>query len=418
MRKQSFHSSVICYTKGSSIDTPSFETLDSASLKPVSKVKPVKVAKRVGVTTIVMGKLEQYRKPEQKYYNLIKLIADPYFLVACYEEIAKKKGNKPPGSDGYTIEGLNWEWFVKTSESLKSGIFVFQPNRRLEIPKANGKTRPLGISDPRGKIVQKALHAVLEAIFEPKFLSSSHGLRPKKSVHSALLRVYLIGQKHNWVIQGEITKCFDQIPHGIIMNRIKKYVADPRFLEILNKFLKAGYFDPKTGKLVLSNIGTPQEFFLSSLLANIVLHELDKYMFKYETSFNKGLKRIINPEYKSLASKRSRATDPIKRRSLLNQMRNLRRSLIADPDFRRMEYIRYADDFVVFVSGSLKDAKFIQSNIKDVLKTNCGLELNQEKTIISNLSKEKLSFLGAEVKKLRHNPQLLPVLLDQSQQQR
>ena len=155
------------------------------------------MAKRVGVTTIVMGKLEQYRKPEQKYYNLIKLIADPYFLVACYEEIEKKKGNMSPGSDGYTIEGLNWEWFVKTSESLKSGIFVFQPHRRVELSKANGKTRPLGISSPRDKIVQKALHAVLEAIFEPKFLSSSHGLRPKKSVHSALLRVYLIGHKHN-----------------------------------------------------------------------------------------------------------------------------------------------------------------------------------------------------------------------------
>jgi group II intron reverse transcriptase/maturase len=336
-----------------------------------------------------MGKLEQYRKPEQKYYNLIKLIADPYFLVACYEEIAQKKGNLTPGSDGYTIDGLNWDWFVKTSESLKSGIFVFQPNRRVEIPTANGQTRPLGISSPRDKIVQKALHAVLVAIFESKILSSSPGFRPKKSVHSALLRVYLIGHKHNWVIQGDITKCFDQIPQGLIMNRIKKYVGDPRFLEILNKFLKAGYLEPNTGKLVQSDIGTPQGFFLSPLLANIVLHELDKYMFKYETSIKKGLKRIINPEYKSLASKISRATDPMKRRSLLNQMRNLRRSLIADPDFRRMEYIRYADDFVVFVSGSLKDAKFIQSNIKDVLKTNCGLELNQEKTVISNLSKEK-----------------------------
>jgi len=111
MRKQSFHSSVTCNTKESSINTPSFETLDSASLKPVRAVKPVKVAKRVGVTTIVMGKLEQYRKPEQnkqkqqKYYNLIKLIADPYLLVACYEEIAKKKGNMSPGSMNILLMG-------------------------------------------------------------------------------------------------------------------------------------------------------------------------------------------------------------------------------------------------------------------------------------------------------------------------
>jgi retron-type reverse transcriptase len=173
------------------------------------------------------------------------------------------------------------------------------------------------------------------------------------------------------------------------MKRINKYVGDPRFLEILNKFLKAGFIDQNTGKLVQSDFGTPQGGILSPLLANIVLHELDKYMFKYETSFKRGLKRKINPEYKSLASKRSSATDPLKRGTLLNQMRKLRRSLIADPDFRRMEYIRYADDFVVFVSGSLKDAKFIQSNLKDVLKTNCGLELNQEKTVISNLNNEK-----------------------------
>jgi hypothetical protein len=317
MRKRSFHSSVTCYTKESSIDTPSFESLDSDILKPVRAVKPVKVAKRVGVTTIVKGKLEQYRKPEQKYYNLIKLIADPYFLVACYEEIAKKKGNMNPpllltlqnhrqqGSDGYTIDGLNWEWFVKTSESLKSGIFVFKPNRRVELPKANGQTRQLGISYPRDMIVQKALHAVLEAKFETKFLSSSQGFSSKKSVHSALLRAYLIGHKHNWVIQGGITKCFDQIPHGIIMKRINKYVGDPRFLEILNKFLKAGYIDPNKGKLVHSDSGTPQTGFLTPILANIVHHELDKYMFKYETSYKKGLKRSINPEYKSLASKRS-----------------------------------------------------------------------------------------------------------------
>ena len=416
MRERSFHSSVTCYTKESSIATPSFESLDSDNLKPVRAVKPEKVAKRVGVTTIVKGKLEQYRKPEQKYYNLIKLIADPYFLVACYEEIAQKKGNMSPplqltlqnhrqqGSNGYTIDGLNWEWFVKTSESLKSGIFVFKPNRRVELPKTNGQTRPIGFNSPREKIVEKALHAVLEAIFESKFLSSSQRFSSKKSVHSALLRVYLLGHKHKWVIQGDITKCFDQIPHGIIMKRINKYVGDPRFLEILNKFLNAGYIDPNNGKVVLSHIGTPQAGILSPLLANIVLHELDKYMFKYESSFKKGLKRWINPEYKSLASKKSWATDHLKRRSLLNQRRYLRRSLIADPDFRRLEYIRYADDFVVFVSGSLKDAKFILSNIKDLLKTNCGLELNQEKTVIRNLSKEKWSFLGAEVKKLKHNP--------------
>jgi retron-type reverse transcriptase len=186
------------------------------------------------------------------------------------------------------------------------------------------------------------------------------------------------------------------------MNRINKYVGDPRFIELLNKYLRAGSLIKKTGKIVKSDIGTPHVGNLSPLLVNIVLHELDRYMFKYETSFKKGVKQnreqtegiqkqIINPEYQNLASKSSRATDNMKRRTLLqkHQRRKLSRSLKVDPDFRRMEYIRYADDFVVFVSGSFKDAKFIQSNIKDILKTKCGLELNQDKIVINNLSKEK-----------------------------
>jgi len=110
MRKRNFHSSVCIYAKGSSLNPLTLETSDSNNNKPVSKVEASKkVAKRVGVTTIVMQKLEQYKKPEQKYYNLIDIIADPYFLVACYEEIAKKKSNMTPGSDGITLDGLNWD---------------------------------------------------------------------------------------------------------------------------------------------------------------------------------------------------------------------------------------------------------------------------------------------------------------------
>jgi len=110
MRKRNFHSSVCNYAKGSSINHLTLETSDSNNNKPVSKVEPSKKeAKRVGVTTIVMQKLEQYKKPEQKYYNLIDIIADPYFLVDFYEEITKKKGKGTPGANGITIDGLNWD---------------------------------------------------------------------------------------------------------------------------------------------------------------------------------------------------------------------------------------------------------------------------------------------------------------------
>lgn len=403
MRRRSFHSSASTCTKGNSITSPRVETLDSNLEKPVNKVKPAKVAKRVGVTTMVRKLLEQNKVAEQKYYKIMKIIADPKFLVACYDEIRSKQGNMTRGIDETTLDGINYEWFEKTAEELWGGKFKFKPNRRVEIPKANGKSRPLGVGSSRDKIVQKALHAVLEAIFEPLFLPSSHGFRPNRSTHSALLKVYLAGNKHNWVIQGDITKCFDSIPHSIIMKRISAQIGDPAFLSIISKFLDAGYIDPNTGKLIRSDLGAPQGGILSPILSNIVLHEFDKYMAKHITSFSKGRKRRWNPVYKSLLAKRGRSKSPEEKLNLLRQMRTMRSADMFDPGFIRMEYVRYADDFVILVTGSLRDAGYIKSNVKDFIKTNCGLDLNTDKTVISNIATEKWKFIGAEMSKIRIN---------------
>jgi len=186
------------------------------------------------------------------------------------------------------------------------------------------------------------------------------------------------------------------------MKRINKYIGDPRFLEILNKFIKAGYIDPKTGDLVKPERGTPLGGVISPLLCNIVLHELDKYMADTENKFSQGKTRKINPVYKSLANKRFSSKDSVavERLNLLRERRETRRSLMGDNNYRSLEYIRYADDFIVLVSGSFKDAKFIQNNIKDYIKANCGLELNQNKTVISNILKDEWSFLGEKMKKI------------------
>ena len=136
-----------------------------------------------------------------------------------------------------------------------------------------------------------------------------------------------------------------------------------------------------------------------------MLHELYKYMADTENKIFKGKTRKINPIYKSLANKRFSSNDPVERLNLLNEMRKTRRSLMADPNYRRLDYIRYADDFLVLVSGSFKDALFIQNNIKDYIKANCGLELNQNKTVISNILNNEWSFLGAKMKKLKINPE-------------
>jgi group II intron reverse transcriptase/maturase len=411
LRKRSFHSSnasLNALTKGNRDNMSVSESIDIHSKELIGTTKPIvkKAVKPINVTTMVMEKLNYMNG--NKFYKLLNILSDPFFLVACYEEIKGKKGNMTPGSDNYTIDGLNWNWFVNTAESLRKGTFYFSPARRIEIPKTNGKTRALGISSPRDKIVQKAMHAILEAIYEPLFLNYSHGFRPGKSIHTALRKIYISGNKYSWVIQGDIIKCFDSIPHQIIMERISKRIGDPRFLEYISKFLNAGYLDP-SGKLVKSSIGTPQGGILSPLLCNIVLHQLDLFMDNFIHKFRKGVKRKGSSIYRKVGYLRKIASDSRIRRELLLKLRTLNSNDRFDPNFRRLDYIRYADDFVILVTGSIHDATHIKNNTKEFLKNNCGLELNSDKTIITNIGDNRWSFLGAEIVKLRKSPSFLRI---------
>lgn len=193
-------------------------------------------------------------------------------------------------------------------------------------------------------------------------------------------------------------------PHEIILTRIKSKIGDSKIIELITKFIKAGYIE--SVKLVSYNKGTSPGGLLSPLLANIVLHELDKFMDSYtkQNPLKEGNK--INPKYKKLAIHRGGSIDPVEKLRILRKMRLTRRTLITEPKLalKKIEYIRYADDFIVLVSGSIQDAKNIQQLIKDFLKSNCGLELNMEKSVISNMLNDKWSFLGADIRKLRAKP--------------
>lgn len=355
-----------------------------------------KARKSDSFVTLVQKELLLCRDKQGIYSGIINILKKPEFLVACYEEIKGKPGNMTRGHIKGTLDGLSWSWFEKVGESLIKGKFEFSPARRVLIPKANGATRPLGINSPREKIIQKALAAILEQIWEPKFSSSSHGFRPNRSVHSALKSLYLEGGNYTWVIQGDITKCFDSIPHRIILDRIKKVIKCQRTLELISKSLQAGYIDPETGNLCQSDKGTPQGSVLSPLLCNIVLHELDKYMESLRNNFNKGDRRRPNPAYVKLNSRRRYIKDHFQRAKILMEMRRLRASDPMDPSFRRVKYVRYADDFIIMIIGTHSDAINIRNKVKSVLKEKCGLELNMEKTVISNIQKEGFKFLGAD----------------------
>jgi group II intron reverse transcriptase/maturase len=390
--------------------------------KPIRKTRPnllVEVSKR----------MKKFVNDEGVYYNLNKLLSDPYFLIACYENIKGKPGNMTKGIDNYTLDGLNGEWFMKVAKDLHDGTFKFNPGRLKDISKGNGQIRTLSITSPsspvwlgplvqatrgikispalvlwtkagrtRDKIVQKAIGIILEAAYEPLFSIHSFGFRPKKSTHDALSELRLRGAGFTWVIQGDIDKCFDSIPHSIIRREINKVIGCPNMRSLIDKVI-AYPISNKDNIIIKNKIGTPQGTICSPILANIVLDVFDKYMENYISIFNKGKLKRHNSEYIKLQYLRKKAIQN-EEHSLaiqyLVQMRKLNSYDNMDSSFRRMYYIRYADDFIILVTGSHKECIEIRENITQFLKENCGLTLNKDKTLITSMRKH-FKFLGASI---------------------
>ena len=400
MRGQSPHSSP-------ERKTPSSSVTKGGSVKTSTQKRGTRsMVSNQNLRSFVQSKLDSYRTKDNKYNGIIRILSDIGFLQYCYMLIKGKPGNMSKGSTKETLDGLTYEWFEKLSEDVKSGALKFTPARRVLVPKPGKKEkRPLGIGAPRDKIVQKGLQVLLEAIYEPMFLDCSHGFRPNKSTHSALRILYLKAHQHSWVIQGDISKCFDRIPHDVIKNLLKKNIVCDKTLTIILKALKVGYVDPETKQVVKSNIGTPQGSVLSPLLANIVLHELDKYLvFKIIPEYNKGRRRRTNPIYNAIAyardPKNPNASEKAKIEALA-KMREIPRMDTSDPNYRRSMYVRYADDFVFIVEGPRSEAVEIKNKIKIFLEENTGLELSDEKTLVSHVGKG-FNFLGAHIKSSRH----------------
>lgn len=367
---------------------PSNEDEKPNKRKPIRKTKPdlfVEVSKR----------MKKYVSENGVYYNLNKLLSDPYFLIACYENIKSKPGNMTKGIDKYTLDGLNGEWFIKLAKELHDGTFKFNPARLKEIPKANGKIRTLSITSPRDKIVQKAIGIILEAAYEPLFSKHSFGFRPKKSTHDALNELKLRGAGFTWVIQGDIEKCFDKIPHNVIRKEINKVIGCPNMRSLIDKVI--AYPISNNNTIVKTRIGTPQGTICSPILANIVLDLFDKYIEDYIKNFNKGKLKKHNPEYVKLQYLRKKAIDN-KEYSLaiqyLVKMRKINGYDNMDSSFRRMFYVRYADDFVILTTSTHTECIEIRENITNFLLENCGLTLNRDKTLITSMRKH-FKFLGA-----------------------
>jgi group II intron reverse transcriptase/maturase len=332
--------------------------------------------------------------------NLISLLSNPTLLEIAYNNIKSKPGNMTPGITPETLVGMSGDWFTETAELLRSGKFDFKPGcSRINIPKASCGTRPLSIGTPRDKIVQEAMRMILEAIYEPNFSDNSHGFRPFRSCHSALKAFYTKFQYSQWLIEGDIYKCFDSIEHNKLMNLIERKISDRRFTHYINKALKAGYFEFITYKHNIAVFGTPQGSIISPLLANIFLHQLDEFIASLKEIFDKGEKPQINPIARYYEGKIARAKAKGNMKLVHDLSMEARRHSFMnfeDPNLRRLMYLRYADDWIIGVRGTLKETQEILKIVSDFC-TSIGLTVSQQKTKITNLSTSKALFLGVEL---------------------
>jgi len=310
--------------------------------------------------------------PHRRFDDLFNLVADPGFLLVAWDRVRGNKGARTAGVDGqtayYVEAGIGVEGFLdRLRAEIKDRSFRPLPARERMIPKpGTTKRRRLGISTVRDRVVQASLKLVLEPIFEADFLPCSYGFRPNRRAHDAVAEVrHFTSRTYEWVVEGDIQSCFDEISHSALLDRVRARVGDKRVLALVKAFLKAGILD-EDHLLRETGAGTPQGSILSPLLSNVALSVLDEY--------------IAQAPGGPGASRNDRLT---RRRHGL-------------PNYRLS---RYADDWCLVVSGTKADAEALREEIAGVLST-MGLRLSEEKTLITHID-EGLDFLGWHIQRRR-----------------
>ena len=365
----------------------------------------------------VLNSLNEHSKDSSyKFERLYRILFNEELFYVAYQKIASNEGSTTKGSDGRSIDEMSLARIETLIASLKDESYQPHPSRRVHIPKKNGKTRPLGIPAFEDKLVQEVVRMILEAIYEGHFETTSHGFRPKRSCHTALLHIQKTFSGAKWFIEGDIKGFFDNIDHDVLVGILRERISDDRFIRLIRKFLKAGYVEDWTFHNTYS--GMPQGGIVSPILANIYLDKLDKYVKEYIRHFDMGTKRRPGKESNDLANERKwtvrklkKVKDGTEKAALVARLKAIEQERAAFPSgdemdgsYRRLKYIRYADDFILGVIGSKEDALRIKEDIKSFLSESLALELSEEKTLITHTGKSA-KFLGYEITVTRNNHQ-------------
>jgi RNA-directed DNA polymerase len=321
----------------------------------------------------IQAKLHRWARddPHRRFDDLFNLVADPAFLLVAWDRVRHNRGAKTAGVDGqsaYYVQAVvgAGEFLGRLRASLKDRSFCPVPVRERMIPKAGGKQRRLGIATVTDRVVQASLTLVLEPILEADFLPCSYGFRPGRRAHDAIAEArYLAARSYEWIVEGDITACFDEISHPALMGRLRGRIADKRVLALVKAFLKAGILG-QDGTLRDSNTGVPQGGILSPVLANLALSVLDEDIAQIPGGpGNTQGQRAVRRHH-------------------------------GQGNYR---LIRYADDWLLMVSGTREHAQQMREHAAAVLAP-MGLRLSAEKTKVTHID-EGLDFLGWRIQRHR-----------------
>jgi group II intron reverse transcriptase/maturase len=348
---------------------------------------------------VVLGVLRERGRKGLPCTQLYRQMFSKSLYLLAYGNIYSNKGAMTPGACGDTADGMSEAKIDDIIEQMRYERYRFSPSRRIYIPKRNGKLRPLGLPSWSDKLVGEVVRLLLEAIYEPQFSGSSHGFRKGRGCHTALRKIQETWTGTTWFIEGDISDCFGSLGHEIMLRILAEKISDQRFLRLIRHMLKAGYLEDWQYHDTLS--GCPQGGVVSPILSNIYLHKLDEFVEReLIPRYTRGSRRRSNREYQRTFQKLETARRNGNRaaaRELARKLRAMPSRDPMDPGYRRLRYIRYADDVLLGFTGPKAEAEQIKAALTVFLRETLGLELSQDKTLISRARTQPARFLGYHI---------------------
>lgn len=347
----------------------------------------------------ILGIIQERGRRRLPLGEVYRQLYNPELYLHSYGRLYRNDGAMTEGVTDETVDGMSLAKIAGMIERIRHERYWWTPVRRAHIPKQGGQTRPLGIPTWSDKLLQDVIRSLLEAYYEPRFSDCSHGFRPGRGCHTALQQIKDVWRGTKWFIEGDIKGCFDHIDHTLLLGILREDITDNRFLRLVQHLLQAGYLEDWKHHPTLS--GTPQGGTVSPILSNIYLDRLDRFVEQtLIPEYTKGKQRAEHPIYHRLTNRAShcRRTGKVEEAKLLEKAR---RALPAndphDPGYRRLRYVRYADDFLLGFAGPRCEAEVIRNRLKTFLAEELRLELSEAKTLITHAYTEKARFLGYDI---------------------